>query len=499
MTRGLLLCALLAGCALDPFTIRPGEKDGGGLPGRDGGGDGDGGMGGIDAEPVCVPSGPDDTCDEIDNDCNGVKDDGFDKLTDDDNCGVCGNRCISPGAIEDCIAGACEFVMCQPGFKDLDSGVAGCEYLCPVFPEQPEDCNAVDDDCDGEADEPAELPAPPAGLCRTTAGTPCAAVSMVCDTRGASAFTTWFCAYPPEVEFNPDVPNGIVLDETLCDGEDGDCDAVADDPFPDLGQECDNGELGICRDGGVRACDPGDPGQTICDLSVAPDPLGSSVAEACNGLDDNCDGTIDNPTGPDRVVDDMVHVTHSGLDFFIYRYEASRPDATVASEGVSSARSCSRADTVPWGGITFGSAEAACAVSGKRLCSAAEFQAACGGAGGATYPYGGSFDADACNAEPFDGVPGGGDDDIALPTGNAALAMCVSADAVHDLSGNLKEWTDDVRGTTGGADPVDIIVLRGGAFDTPAIGATCSFDTSRLPANAVVDTVGFRCCSGSAP
>jgi hypothetical protein len=289
------------------------------------------------------------------------------------------------------------------------------------------------------------------------------------------------------------VPNGIVRDEVLCDGQDGDCDGVADDPFPDVGQECDNGALGVCRDAGERRCDPADATRTLCDLSVLPDSAGSPSAEVCNGLDDDCDGVVDNS---ELVVDDMVHISHSGLDFYIDRYEASRPDATFVSQGLSDARTCSNPGVLPWRGVTLTAARAACAASGRRLCTAAEYLAACAGASGASYPYGDDFDGAACNAEPFDGVAGGADDDVLMPTGDSSLALCVSADQVYDLSGNLKEWTEDITGQT--PDGTDIAVLRGGAYDTPAPGATCDFRSSRAAVNTVLPTIGFRCCSDTA-
>ncbi|RMH42295.1 MAG: hypothetical protein D6689_08715, partial [Deltaproteobacteria bacterium] len=141
VTRWPLALAIVAaaGCSLEPFTL------------RFGGGAADAGPGAADAAadagprpdaaPPCVPVGPDDQCDEIDNDCNGIVDDAFDKQTDGNNCGVCGHRCASPGAIEQCVGGTCQFVECQPGFADLDPAAPGCEYLCPVFPPAPEDCN----------------------------------------------------------------------------------------------------------------------------------------------------------------------------------------------------------------------------------------------------------------------------------------------------------------------------------------------------------------------
>jgi Putative metal-binding motif len=282
--RALVLAALaaLAGCKLDPFNLGGGGNGGidGGNGNGDGGGDGDGG-GSPDA-PTCVPIGVDDTCNEIDDDCDGTVDNTFDKQNDGNNCGICNHRCLGTGSVQKCDAGACAFVMCLPGFADLDSDPLTCEYRCPLFPPIAEDCNGVDDDCDGKIDE--DLPAPPTGQCRVTAGTPCAGTTMICEKRGTE--TRWWCDYGPDVEFDPSVPNGIVLQEKLCNGKDGDCDGVADDSFTDLGQECDNGGLGVCRDVGVRKCDPVDATQTTCDLSVLPDaqPPG---AELCDGLDNN--------------------------------------------------------------------------------------------------------------------------------------------------------------------------------------------------------------------
>lgn len=82
-----------------------------------------------------------------------------------------------------------------------------------------------------------------------------------------------------------------------------------------------------------------------------------------------------------------------------------------------------------------------------------------------------------------------------VPTGS--LAMCTSDDQVFDLSGNLKEWTNDITGQTPGG--TDIAVLRGGAFDTPQHGATCEFRTSRAAIDTILPTIGFRCCSDTAP
>jgi hypothetical protein len=451
-----------------------------------------------DSGPLCIPPGTEEVCNERDDDCDGVVDNGFDKQNDPENCGTCGNICAAPHANVVCVEGQCELVSCQIGFADLDPAAPGCEYACPVYPPQPEDCNGVDEDCDGDIDEAAELPAPPQGLCRDQAGTPCAGVSMICATRGNPPVTAWYCDYPPSVEFDPLVPNGIALEETLCDGADGDCDGAVDEVFGDLGLECDNGGVGACRDVGVRACDPVDATATYCDLSVLPDPDPLAPrAEQCNGADDDCDGVVDNfdPADPARVLDDMVHVQHSGLDFWIYRYEASRPDASASSAGSSDARPCSRDGVLPWANLTHDAAAAACAQVGKRLCTAAEWAAACAGATGYRYPYGDTYQADTCNGVDHDGVPGGADDDVLLPAGDRA--QCLSEDGVADLSGNLREWTDPQTGTTSGGDPV--YGVRGGEYQTPAPGLACDFTTAQAVGTVVLPTVGFRCCSDTAP
>ncbi|MAQ15650.1 MAG: hypothetical protein CMN30_12760 [Sandaracinus sp.] len=484
-----LLAALALGaigCDVEPFCVSGCDED---APGADGGlpdadaGDGGGTMG---RDAGCL--GGEEICNEVDDDCDGEIDEGTDFLSDPDNCGSCGNRCVIPNVDTTCEEGTCVDRGCLEGYADLDDTDEGCEYRCPIFPVQAEGCNGLDDDCDGVVDEDLT---PPANFCRNTAGTPCAGAAPICDTRGG--VTSWYCSYGADVEFEPGVPNGIVLEEMLCDGLDGDCDGVADDGFAELGNVCDNGMLGACRDAGLVACDPGDPTGTVCDFTLGVDPVpGAPLAETCNRVDDNCDGIVDNPdpTDPDRVLDDMVRVTRGGLDFWIYTYEASRPGATDVDPGVASNRSCSQPGVLPWTTVGFAAAEAACAAAGHRLCTAAEWQAACEGASGTTYPYGTDYEALSCN---------GADQGPAASRGlmaTGALAMCASAGGVQDLSGNAKEWTDDPRDIVGGS---QIYVVRGGSYDSPRLGLTCQTDLSRATEDTALPSLGFRCCSDSGP
>ncbi len=491
MKIAAMIALALAACDVNPFDL-----NGRGPAVPDAGADGDGGTGDgnattPDAE-VCVPRGPDNTCNELDDDCNGTIDDDFDKQQDPANCGTCGNRCTAPNAQVQCVTGACQFIDCLPGFVDLDPNTPGCEYACPIFPPGSEDCNGVDEDCDGAIDEAVDLPAPPQGQCRATANTPCAGTAMVCATRGG--VTAWYCDYAPAVEFDPSVPNGILLHEQRCDGQDGDCDGAPDDEFTDLGQSCDNGAEGVCRDLGVRQCDPADATTTYCNLAVLPDPAGGPTSETCNGLDDDCNGTVDDATGPGRVIDAMAPVTVGAATIYVDVYEAAHPDALANDAGLATDRACSIPGVLPWRGATYAGAAAACAAAGKRLCTSAEWQGACAGSPASAYPYGDDFSAAACNTELYDGLPGGVDDDVLVPTGAMA---CTSDAGILDLSGNLKEWTNDLTGVT--ADGTSIAVLRGGAYDTPAIGATCDFRTSRAAVDTVLPTIGFRCCKDTAP
>ncbi len=76
-----------------------------------------------------------------------------------------------------------------------------------------------------------------------------------------------------------------------CNGLDDDCDALIDEDFPDLGMACTNGQFGECARTGVRVC-AGDELGTVCSAG----PVTPGV-ESCNGLDDDCDRSIDEGLG----------------------------------------------------------------------------------------------------------------------------------------------------------------------------------------------------------
>lgn len=437
---------------------------------------------------VCIGGdGPSlEVCDTVDNDCDGELNEGFDLQNDPVHCGGCNQTCTLEHAIGGCSGGICFISACLPGFASNDGNDAnGCEYACPVTPPAIESCNGLDDDCNGMVDDPGVIASqkPDGALCNPQPAlpNPCAGVDFVC--QGADG---WRCGYGSDVEVGAD--GKVVLVEAHCDGADGNCNGQVDESWPDVGSECDNAGLGACRDAGIRICDPADDTKTTCDYSPLPDADPTAPKpEDCNGVDDDCNGQTD-----DGITDEMVEVNIGANHFFVDRYEASRPDATSLDAGLMETRRCVNPDVLPWTQATVAEAAAACAQTGGRLCTAAELRLACQSAAGNLYPYGNSYQPLTCNGLDYDGQPGGSNDNVLVSTG--ALAQCVAPGPIYDLSGNAAEWTSTVTANTGPPDNLDIHVVMGGSFETPALGLACTFDLSRFAENAIRPELGFRCC-----
>jgi hypothetical protein len=436
---------------------------------------------------LCVgQTGPtNEICDNKDNDCDNVIDDGFDKTSDPLHCGSC-NACNLPHAVAKCTSSVCKVNFCLPGFINFNGTDAdGCEFQCT--PTGPEVCDGIDNDCDKlvDAADPG-MTAAPAGLCSNVGG--CAGATVTCGTTACDPTPSFHCNYPAAVQ--KDACGDPVLQESLCDGKDNDCDNAVDDAFPLKGTACTNALLGVCQGTGTFICNGAQNGLS-CNITA---PGASPSAELCNNKDDDCDGQTD-----EGAPDDMIHVVSGGSDYYMYRYEASRPDATAALMGNATHRSCSKPSVQPWRSVDFDAATAACAAAGRRLCTEAEWQLACAGAGGLKFPYSNTYDTDACNGNDHDANCSGVDEDVCLATGTnydcpggATSPLCQSSFGAFDLSGNLKEWTS----TMVSASPL-AYRIRGGAFDSISPGLTCQFNFLSAEPDYLFDNLGFRCCSNT--
>lgn len=189
-------------------------------------------------------------------------------------------------------------------------------------------------------------------------------------------------------------------------------------------------------------------------------------------------------------------------DVCVDRWEAHLVDASpyeVPEGGVAT----SAEGEVPQGYISGDVAALACEAAGKRLCSLDEWMRACGGPDGTTWPYGDTYDANACNDTYAGGHPvidyfgtssGIWDSEHMNDAGinqqpgtldaSGANPGCVTPEGIYDLHGNLHEWIADPDGT-----------FKGGFYaDAEINGEGCGYTTTAHSTDYHDYSTGFRCC-----
>lgn len=209
--------------------------------------DGDGFTHPSDCQPTLPQSypGAPETCDGVDNNCNGLVDEGY---PDADSDGL--NDCLDPDDDND---GDPDSTDCAPTNAAVYDGAV-------------EVCNGLDDNCDQMVDE--DFPDLDLDLI---------ADCVDPDIDGDGDPNTTDCA-PLESSVS-------LLAAEVCDGLDNDCNLLVDEGFPDFDQD----GLKDCVDGDDDG--DGDPDGTDCEPL---NPLASSLAiEICDGLDNDCSGTPD--------------------------------------------------------------------------------------------------------------------------------------------------------------------------------------------------------------
>ncbi|MBX3190439.1 MAG: SUMF1/EgtB/PvdO family nonheme iron enzyme [Labilithrix sp.] len=143
-------------------------------------------------------------------------------------------------------------------------------------------------------------------------------------------------------------------------------------------------------------------------------------------------------------------------------------------------------------------AGAACKAIGKRLCTQDEWTLACEGPEHLPYPYGQSRDATACNIDkPHLTVdekalrhPGKRDAEVArLWQGekSGSRERCVSPFGVHDMTGNVDEWTVNETGKPHKS------ALKGGYWSW--VRGRCRAVTPGHEEDFRYYQIGWRCCA----
>ncbi len=211
-------------------------------------------------------------CDNKDNDCDGVID-GF------------AQACF-PAGLSGCAfdSGAGTWTchgICETG---MQSCVAGSWQDCvgATTPQAELPCDGRDNNCDGQVDENDPI-----------SSTPCYPTGAVgCDV--ASGKCVGVCSFGhPACQANPITGRGelacvgaVTPTQELCNGKDDDCDGSVDEDFPNLGLPCNTES---CQGAGQYVCNALGKDVECTVSSLVPTP------EICDGIDNDCDGLIDEP------------------------------------------------------------------------------------------------------------------------------------------------------------------------------------------------------------
>jgi hypothetical protein len=206
---------------------------------------------GTDLECSATPSAGDpEICDGLDNDCDGLVDELWP---------LKGSAC----AIGQGLCYATGIWVCSDDKSDIVCNA-------PVLTGSPELCDGLDNNCNGQIDE-----------IFPNLGKFCSVGTGECLSQGV---------YECKADGSGTKCSATIIepDEEICDGLDNDCDGQIDEDWPTLGRLCSVG-IGECMAVGVQVCS-NDGYSTVCDAIP-----GEEEDEICDGLDNDCNGHVDDP------------------------------------------------------------------------------------------------------------------------------------------------------------------------------------------------------------
>jgi hypothetical protein len=389
----------------------------------------------------CTPGTPaadDAICDGVDGDCNGTVDEDY--LPHDTSCGV--GVCVAAG-VTACVAGEVQDD-CAPG--------------TPA-----DDCNGLDDDCDGETDETfvPQVTECGVGVCAATGTTSC----------GAGAIHD---------SCNPGAP---AEDDASCNGLDDDCNGSTDENYLPQGSACGTG---ACAATGVTSCVAG-----AVNDSCAPGTPAAHDA-ICNGVDDDCNGSTDEDFPAQSTACGTGACAAAGVKSCVAGtvLDSCTPGAPAAADtscnGVDDDCNGATDEDFPPQGTSCG--VGACAATGITSCVAGAVHDSCTSGTPAA-------DDASCNGLDDD-CNGATDEDYGLVCIDNAVTSCVMGSLAYAPCSD----DDACNGAEGCSDGA----CSEGTPPEPDDGNDCTVDTC-LPESGVVHTtapLGTHCaehgvCAGS--
>jgi hypothetical protein len=253
----------------------------------------------VAGEPVCRPTldppGAAETCNGLDDDCDGIVDN---HLTDPEAQPATSACYGGPPATVNPATGQ-PYGICQKGVYSCQPAAPNGPWVCvgDVLP-RAETCNGLDDDCNGTVDDAGEL-TPPGGSASCFTGPPDAVLQSQNPESQCKA-GAWTCLNATWACLGQQLPQQEICEGALhdynCNGVVGDgCQCAVGTTRTCYAGPAGTAGLGACRSG-VQTCvqDPAlDPGQGTwdnpsCSGQVLPQ------AEVCdNGIDDDCNGSVD--------------------------------------------------------------------------------------------------------------------------------------------------------------------------------------------------------------